>query len=167
MIEKIFISYTYSDFRTVHLLRDILRKEGLISWPDHSDIQPEESISEAIGRWLRECDLVVPIINIKDLDTPSLFFHLGAALSMGKDIVPVMVYSFDPNMNTRENAFQSILLRLPNFLNSLFKGNHVSHKDTELFRIKMLDLLNQYNSKNTEQLQSIVNNKIKESNTVK
>jgi hypothetical protein len=74
---------------------DALVKEGAKVWLAESEVKAGDSIREAIEKGLRQSELFVTLIDAKMLDSPSLFFELGAAIGMGKRVVAVVPKEID------------------------------------------------------------------------
>jgi len=93
--KKVFISYTHDDDTWAKAFADALAKQGLSLWFDQWDIKPGEKISEAIDRALRDSESVVFLLHPESVDSPNLFFELGAAVAMRKKIIPIISADFE------------------------------------------------------------------------
>jgi ABC-type branched-subunit amino acid transport system substrate-binding protein len=101
MPKKVFISYSHHDAADVDWVQAFARsltERGVSVWLDQSEIRPGESIPEAIEHGLRQSDWLVALVSNESLSRPSLFFELGAALGMGKNVVGVVPEGFDSSL---------------------------------------------------------------------
>jgi hypothetical protein len=90
---NIFIAHaatSASDREWVRLFAKALANHGAqISWPE-SQISPGAPLEQAIANGLRNSDIIALIITPESLGRPNLFFELGAAVGMGKRVVPIL-----------------------------------------------------------------------------
>ena len=93
--KKVFISYTHDDDTWAKAFADALAKQGLSLWFDQWDIKPGEKISEAIDQALRDSESVVFLLHPESVDSPNLFFELGAAVAMRKKIIPIILQTLN------------------------------------------------------------------------
>src|SRR5712692_9289552 len=94
--QAVFISYSHSDENWAREFAKNLRDRGLDVWLDQS-IRPGEQWQDAIEKGLRESNLMVCIVTPDSVSKPSasLFFELGAAIGLGKRVVPVIPADLD------------------------------------------------------------------------
>jgi hypothetical protein len=64
---------------------------------DHHAIQWGDSLRDVIERGLRESDFIVFLVTPDTVRYPNLFFEMGAAIAMGKPLVPVISKNLDPS----------------------------------------------------------------------
>lgn len=94
----IFVSAAQSDRGWAREFAEVLRRDhGFNVWFDEWSIRPGDLIPEALDRGLRESDLIVLVIGHEAAPQPNLFFEFGAALAMGKRVVPVVPQDYDPS----------------------------------------------------------------------
>ncbi len=105
----LFISSSFKDRPWVSEFVAALRKEGVRPWSD-ADIAPGEKWEEIIQQALRESTRLVMVLNPDTIQSPWVFFELGAAIAGKKRIIPVL---------TKDLELSSIptLLRKYQFLN--------------------------------------------------
>jgi hypothetical protein len=99
---KVFISYSYSDAEWALKFAEELGKYGLNVWPDRYKITSADKWADEMEKELRESQVVVFLIQPSELEATDLhnahiFLELGAALSSGKTIVPVVTQNLDYN----------------------------------------------------------------------
>ncbi|HEU0080323.1 MAG TPA: toll/interleukin-1 receptor domain-containing protein [Longimicrobiaceae bacterium] len=114
MPRNVFISYSHhnaADADWVQAFARSLAERGVNAWVDQSEIRPGESIPEAIERGLRESDMLVALVSNDSLNRPSLFFELGAALGMGKNVVGVVPEGFDSSLLPHPLRLRRYLVR--------------------------------------------------------
>ena len=88
--DKAFISYSHRDKGWVRSLVENLVNEGVDVWLDEKEISVGESIADKIEEGLRSSDSLVLVISPENIQSSNLFFELGAALAMGKRVIPVV-----------------------------------------------------------------------------
>ena len=94
---KIFISYSHSDPDRAWV-RDFARaleSEKLSVWLDREQLRPGDRWPEALERALRESDAIVALVGPASGSSSALFWELGAALGMGKRVIPVVPTEFE------------------------------------------------------------------------
>lgn len=94
---KVFISYLEGreDREWLTSFVRSLEKENLSVWIDKRDIASGSPITQEINKALRGSDIIVSILNEGAINSPNVFFELGAALAMGKQMVAVVPLDFD------------------------------------------------------------------------
>ncbi len=98
---KIFISNSHNDSEWARRFAEELDRQGLSVWLDQFKVGLGRVWAEEIEKGLRESDIVVVLIRSEDLEATgisnaNLYLELGAALSMGKTIVPIIPEGIDP-----------------------------------------------------------------------
>jgi hypothetical protein len=92
---RVFISYSQPDADWARAFAQALKERGIAVWFAESDIRPGESVRDAIEAALRESDVIVALVDPGHPSKPNLFFELGAAIGMGKKVVPIVPRSAD------------------------------------------------------------------------
>lgn len=64
-------------------------------WFDEFDIQPGDSFRGALEAGLRSSDVLVTLLDAESPSRPNLFFELGAAIGLGKRVVPIIPKGLD------------------------------------------------------------------------
>ncbi|MGH9875319.1 MAG: toll/interleukin-1 receptor domain-containing protein [Pyrinomonadaceae bacterium] len=111
MSKQIFISYSNTDSEWARSFADALERHGLRVWLDKSEIQAGESWREALESGLRESDVVVALINPQTSFKANLYFELGAAIGMGKRVVPIVPREMDNSKLPFELRMRRYLVR--------------------------------------------------------
>jgi nucleoside 2-deoxyribosyltransferase len=94
---KVFISHSTHDADWARSFAQALKQKGVIVWFDEFDVRPGESFRDAVESGLRNSDVLVALLDPEYPSGPSLFFELGAAIGMGKKVVPIVPKGLDPN----------------------------------------------------------------------
>ena len=94
---SVFISHSISDENWVREFANSLEQRGLNVWFDSHSIPLGQSWTEAIEKGLRESNVIVLLVTPDSLKRPNLFFEIGAAMGMGKRLVPVVSKDLDPS----------------------------------------------------------------------
>jgi len=94
-MQKVFISYTAHDTEWARSFAKALKERGVSVWFDEFDVQPGESLREALESGLRNSDIFVALLDAEAPAKPNLFFELGAAIGMGKKVVPIVPKGID------------------------------------------------------------------------
>ncbi len=95
---KIFISYSHGggvDTDWVRAFAKSLTAQGAQVWLDEWEVQAGEPLSDAIEQALRESEVVAFVLTPQTVQRPNLLFELGAAVGMGKRVVPIAAKDFD------------------------------------------------------------------------
>jgi hypothetical protein len=87
----------FSDENWVREFANSLRQRGLNVWFDSHSIPLGQSWTEAVEKGLRESSVVVLLVTPDSLKRPNLFFEIGAAMGMGKQLVPFVSKDLDPS----------------------------------------------------------------------
>ena len=89
-MQKVFISHTARDADWARSFAKALQVRGITVWFDEFDVQPGESLRDALESGLRNSDVLVALLDAEAPARPNLFFELGAAIGMGKRVVPIV-----------------------------------------------------------------------------
>jgi len=92
---KVFISYSRQDADWARSFAEALRKRDVPVWFDQLDLPPGALLRDAVESALRESDVLVAVIG-PDRSEPALYFEVGAAIGMRKNVVPVLPTGVDP-----------------------------------------------------------------------
>jgi hypothetical protein len=104
----VFISHSARDAGWARSFAQALKDRGVNVWFDEFEIRPGESLRDALEAGLRNSDVLVPLVDAESAWKPNLFFELGAAIGMGKRVVPIVPKGMDPNvlpLNVRTRRF--------------------------------------------------------------
>ena len=93
---KVFISYSRRDVDWARSFAQALKQRGVIVWFDEFDVQPGESLRDALESALRNSDVLVALLDAEYPSKPAVFFELGAAIGMGKKVVAIVPKNLDP-----------------------------------------------------------------------
>lgn len=93
---RVFISHSFSDETWVREFANSLQERGLKVWFDAHEVPMGQSWTEAVEKGLRESSIIVCLVTPDSLKRPNLFFELGAAMGMGKPLIPVVSRELDP-----------------------------------------------------------------------
>ena len=77
------------------LICEGLKDRGISVWFDEFDVQPGESLRDALESGLRGSDILVALLDAEAPVKPNFFFELGAAIGMGKRVVPIVPKGID------------------------------------------------------------------------
>jgi hypothetical protein len=89
---RVFISYSHSDEEADWIRRFVraLEEQGVSAWLDVERLSAGDRVQEALEQALRGSDALVAVVDPKRPNRPALLFELGAALGMGKRIIPAI-----------------------------------------------------------------------------
>jgi nucleoside 2-deoxyribosyltransferase len=107
----VFISYSKTDTDWARSFAEALRERGMGVWDYQADIAIGESVRDAVEAGLRESDVFVALINPQSSLKPNLFFELGAAIGMGKRVVPIVPRELDSSKLPWDLRTRRYLLR--------------------------------------------------------
>jgi len=82
---KIFITYSHSDSTLSEKLARDLRANELEAFFDVDSIKGGDRIAETISRGLADCDIYVPILSFKALESPWCRDEINAAIALSND----------------------------------------------------------------------------------
>jgi predicted nucleotide-binding protein len=94
---RVFISHSSSDETWAREFANSLQQRGLKVWFDSNAIHSGQSLTQAVEKGLRESSVIVLLVTSDTLKRPNLFFEIGAAMGMGKPLVPVVSKDIDPS----------------------------------------------------------------------
>ncbi len=112
-VEKrtVFISHSVGDADWARSFAQALKERGVTVWFDGFDVQPGESVRDALEAGLRGSDVLVALFDADAPSKPNLFFELGAALSMGKKVIPIVPRNLDPSSLPLDVRLRRYLIR--------------------------------------------------------
>lgn len=94
-MRRVFISHTARDTEWARSFAKALKERGISVWFDEFDVQPGEPWRDALESGLRNSDVLVALLDAEAPARPNLFFELGAAIGMGKTVVPIVPRDID------------------------------------------------------------------------
>lgn len=94
---RVFISHSAQDADWARSFAQSLKERGVSVWFDEFDVKPGESLWEALEAGLRSSDVVVTLLDAESSPGANVFFEIGAAISMGKKLVPIVPRGTDPS----------------------------------------------------------------------
>ena len=96
---EIFISHSERDTDWARSFAQSLKQRGVTVWIDALDenVMPGESWPERLETGLRGSDVLVALFDAESSSKPNLLIELGAALGMGKRVVPIVPRGMDPS----------------------------------------------------------------------
>lgn len=109
LMRKVCISHTARDKEWARSFAKALKERGISVWLDELDVQPGESLREALESGFRNSDILVTLLDAEASAKPNLFFELGAAIGIGKRVVPIVPKGIDLDALPLD-------LRLPRYL---------------------------------------------------
>jgi len=94
---KIFISYSHSDTDKtwVREFARVLESKGIAVWLDVERLRAGESLPKGIESGLRSSETIVTLITPENVKRPNLLFEIGAAMGMGKQVIPIISGGLD------------------------------------------------------------------------
>jgi hypothetical protein len=107
----VFVSHSAKDSAWARSFAQALKQRGIQVWFDEFDVQPSELWRDAIEAGLRNSDVLVALVDGDSSSKPNLFFELGAAIGMGKRIVPILPKDLDPNVLPLDVRLRRYLIR--------------------------------------------------------
>ena len=87
---QIFLSYSHKDKQWVDIFVRKLKSAGVNIWFDENEIKPGDTWREKLEEGLRLSDSIIMILSPESVSSSNLSFELGAALGMGKRIIPIV-----------------------------------------------------------------------------
>lgn len=94
---KIFISYGAPDRAWAVSLARALEAEGATVWLDVDAVPLGAPLREATEKGLRASDWIVILLSRESPPGPRTYFEMGAAVGLGKRMVPVFAEDVDPS----------------------------------------------------------------------
>jgi hypothetical protein len=107
--QQVFISYSRADAEWAKSFANALKRRGIRVWLDQFQSPVGKSVDEALEAGLRESDVLVTLIDPQTSFKPNFYFELGAAIGMGKLLVPIVPRELD-------NAKLTLKLRIRHYL---------------------------------------------------
>jgi hypothetical protein len=111
VMRKVFISHTARDTDWARSFAKALKERGISVWFDEFDVRPGESLRDALESGLRDSDVLVALLDAEAPAKPNLFFELGAAIGMGKRVVPIVPKGIDPSALPLDLRLRRYLVR--------------------------------------------------------
>jgi hypothetical protein len=90
-MSRVFVSYSYADRPIAERLLTELRKVNVAGWMDASDLAAGEAVSTSIRNALAHSDAIVILLSARSLESNWVQFEIGAALGLGKRLLPVII----------------------------------------------------------------------------
>jgi hypothetical protein len=87
---RVFISYSDQDRDWAEAFARSLKDSGAEVWFDQWKIPPGQAWPPAFEEGLRESDVIAVVFNLTGPFRPDLWFEFGAAVGMGKRVVPIL-----------------------------------------------------------------------------
>lgn len=94
---RVFISYSSRDGDWAQAFAQSLEKFGLEVWIDRLNLVPGQAWPATFEKALRESDVIAVVVNPAEALRPDLFFEVGAAVGMGKRLVPIVPKDYEPS----------------------------------------------------------------------
>jgi hypothetical protein len=108
---RVFISHSAQDADWARSFAQCLKERGVTVWFDGFDVLPGESLRDALESGLRNSDVLVALLDAEFPSRPNLFFELGAAIGMGKRVVPIVPKGIDPSILPLDFRLRRYLIR--------------------------------------------------------
>jgi predicted nucleotide-binding protein len=108
---KIFISYSNKDIAWARQFVDALQALGVEVWFAERQVPPGRPLQAEVEKALRESDSIVTLLTPDSAQTPNLFFELGAAVGLGKNIIPVVPTEMDQSQLPPPLRARQVLVR--------------------------------------------------------
>lgn len=103
----VFFSYSHTDSEWMKEFKKALVNNGVNVW-DVDEIRPGEPWKEKIEKGLRESEILVTMIDENNVNSPWVFFELGAAIGMRKKIVAIIPKNFETSQLPEDLRFSLI-----------------------------------------------------------
>jgi predicted nucleotide-binding protein len=94
--QKVFISHSALDNGWSRQFASSLERRGLRVLFASSAVHSGQTLVEAMEYGLRNSNVIALLVTPDTIRRPNLFFELGAALGMGKPLIPVVSEDVDP-----------------------------------------------------------------------
>ncbi len=108
---QVFISHSARDADWARSFAQSLKERGVSVWFDEFDVSPGESLRDALESGLRDSDVLVALLDEESPLRPNLFFELGAAIGMGKRVVPIVPKGVDASVLPLDFRLRRYLIR--------------------------------------------------------
>jgi hypothetical protein len=108
---NVFISHSAQDADWARLFAQALKQRGVTVWIDNLDVHAGESQRDALESGLRDSDVLVALMDPEYPAKPNLFFELGAAIGMGKQVFSILPKGADPRTLPRDARTRRYLIR--------------------------------------------------------
>jgi hypothetical protein len=92
---RVFISYSSRDGDWAQAFAQSLKDFGVEVWIDRWQIAPGQTWPAAFEKAFRESDVIAVVVNSAEAFRPDLWFEVGAAVGMGKRLVPILPKEFE------------------------------------------------------------------------
>jgi hypothetical protein len=92
---KIFITHSPKDKAWVRSFARALEGQGAAVWLDEWELRAGDDWREALERGLRASDVLACVVTPESAQQPTLWFEVGAAVGMGKRVIPIVPEDFD------------------------------------------------------------------------
>jgi TIR domain len=110
-MRKVFMSHSARDADWARSFAQALKERCINVWFDEFDVQPGESLRDALESGLRTSEVLVALPDAESPAKPNLFFELGAAIGMGKRVVPIVPKGMDPSVLPLDVRLRRYLVR--------------------------------------------------------
>jgi hypothetical protein len=90
-MRKVFLSYAYEDAEAASRVRQALEKVDVSGFLDSADISAGNAIAKDMRKALADASAFIVLLSPSALRSQWVQFELGAAVSLGKPLVPVLV----------------------------------------------------------------------------
>ena len=110
MEPRVFISHSAEDADWA-LSFARAQDRGVSVWFDEFEVRPGDSVRDALEAGLRTSDVLVTLVDVDCPSKPNLFFELGAALGIGKTVVPIVPKEVDPGALPLDVRLRRYLIR--------------------------------------------------------
>ncbi len=104
----VFLSYSMKDREWVSEFANALREAGVATWFDVAALTPGTRWQDEIQAALRASRTLVVVLSPNSIDSPWIFFEVGAAVADQQRIIPVLTEDLDvPRIPVLLQQFQS------------------------------------------------------------
>jgi hypothetical protein len=137
-MKKVFLSYAREDTKAVQDLRAFLGDFEVYGWMDQSDIATGEAVAQKIRESLKQSSAIIVIVSERSLKSQWVQFEIGAAVGMGKPLIPIIIGGQDIHqalpiwlqdiqyLDARRRPVKEVALEIKRLL-----SNVVSEKDSD------------------------------------
>ena len=110
---RVFISHSPGDTDWARSFAQALKNRGVTVWFDEFDVRPGESLTDALEAGMRGSDVLVSLLDAQSPSKANLFFELGAAIGMGKRVVPIVPKGLNPGLLPSDVRLRSLIRDTP------------------------------------------------------